>query len=124
MQKQAKQQQQQEQQQQQQVLTADFQQEVEILKGNSFTLPEFAFSKFDIKGHIKQIQTEHITKSQIVHAQEMVQFIKYFYFFSGGVFLAIRCWECRPTLQIPTQDPISNQYLSLPLEKTREIMIM
>ena len=39
------------------------QQEVEILKGNSFTLPEFAFSKFDIKGHIKQIQTEHIRKS-------------------------------------------------------------
>ena len=60
------------------------QQEVEILKGNSFTLPEIAFSKFDMKGHIKQIQTEHITKSQIVHAQEMVQFIKYFYFFSGG----------------------------------------
>ena len=110
--------------QQQEPPPADLQQEVEILKGNSFTLPEIAFSKFDIKGHIKQIQTEHITKSQIVHAQEMVQFIKYFYFFSGGVFLAIRCWECRPTLQIPTQDPISNQYLSLPLEKTREIMIM
>ena len=62
------------QQQQQQVL--------EILKGNSFTLPEFAFSKFDIKGHIKQIQIEHITKSQIM--QEMAQFIKHFYFFSGG----------------------------------------
>ena len=54
----------------------DLQQEVEILKGNSFTLPEFAFSKFDIKGHIKQIQTEHITKSQIV--QEVTHFIKYF----------------------------------------------
>ena len=70
------------QQQQQQVLTEDLQQEVEILKGNSFTLPEFAFSKFDIKGHIKQIQIEHITKSQIM--QEMAQFIKHFYFFSGG----------------------------------------
>ena len=70
------------QQQQQQVLTEDLQQEAEILKGNSFTLPEFAFSKFDIKGHIKQIQIEHITKSQIM--QEMAQFIKYFYFFSGG----------------------------------------
>ena len=100
------------------------QQEVEILKGNSFTLPEIAFSKFDMKGHIKQIQTEHITKSQIVHAQEVVQFIKYFNFFLRGVFLMIRCWGCHPTLQILTQDPISNQYLSLPLEKTREIMIM
>ena len=70
------------QQQQQQVLKEDLQQEVEILKGTSFTLPEFAFSKFDIKGHIKQIQIEHITKSQIM--QEMAQFIKHFYFFSGG----------------------------------------
>ena len=112
MQKQAQQQQQQ--QQQQQVPTEDLQQEVEILKGNRFTLPEFAFSKFDIKGHIKQIKIEHITKSQIM--QEMAQFIKYFYF--------IRCWGCLPTFQILTQDPISDQYLSLPLEKTREIMIM
>ena len=58
--------------------------------------------------------------------QEMAQFIKHFYFFSGGggVFLAIRCWGCRPTFQILTKDPISDQYLSLPLEKTREIMIM
>ena len=70
------------QQQQQQVMQEDLQQEVEILKGNSFTLTEFAFSKFDIKGHIKQIQIEHITKSQIM--QEMAQFIKHFYFFSGG----------------------------------------
>ena len=70
------------QQQQQQVLTEDLQQEVEILKGNSFTLTEFAFSKFDIKGHIKQIQIEHITKSQIM--QEMAQFRKQFYFFPGG----------------------------------------
>ena len=122
MQKKAPQeQQQQQQQQQQQVLTEDLQQEVEVLKGNSFTLPEFAFSKFDIKGHIKQIQIEHITKSQIM--LEMAQFIKYFYFFSGGVFLAIRCWGCRPTFQILAQDPISDQYLSLPLEKTREIMM-
>ena len=74
--------QQQQQQEQQQVMQEDLQQEVEILKGNSFTLPEFAFSKFDIKGHIKQIQIEHITKSQIM--QEMAQFIKHFYFFSGG----------------------------------------
>ena len=122
MQKKAPQEQQQQQQQQQQVLTEDLQQEVEILKGNSFTLPEFAFSKVDIKGHIKQIQIEHITKSQIT--QEMAQFIKYFYFFSrGGVFLAIRCGGCRPTFQILTKDPISDQYLSLPLEKTREIMM-
>ena len=68
--------------QQQEPPPEDLQQEVEILKGNSFTLPEFAFSKFDIKGHIKQIQIEHITKSQIM--QEMAQFIKHFYFFSGG----------------------------------------
>ena len=60
----------------------DLQQEVEILKENSFTLPVFAFCKFDIKGHIKQIQTEHITKSQIV--LEVEQFIKYFYFFLSG----------------------------------------
>ena len=92
---------------------------MEILKGNSFTLTEFAFSKFDIKGHIKQIQIEHITKSQIM--QEMAQFRKQFYFFpGGGVFLAIRCWGCRPTFQILTKD----QYLSLPLENTGEIMIM
>ena len=115
-------QQQQQQQQEQQILTEDFQQEVEILKGNSLILPEFAFSKFDIKGHINQIPTEHITKSQIV--QEVAQVIKYFYFFSGGVYLAIGCWGCSPTFQILTQDPISDQYLSLPLEKTREIMIM
>ena len=111
------------QQQQQQVMQEDLQQQVEILKGNSFTLPEFAFSKFDIKGHIKQIQIEHITKSQIM--QEMAQFIKHFYFFSGGgIFLTIRCWGCRPTFQILTKDPISDQYLSLPLENTGEIMIM
>ena len=41
------------QQQQQQVMQEDLQQEVEILKENSFTLPEFAFCKFDIKDHIK-----------------------------------------------------------------------
>ena len=111
------------QQQQQQVMQEDLQQEVEILKGNSFTLPEFAFSKFDIKGYIKQIQIEHITKSQIM--QEMAQFIKHFYFLSeGGIFLTIRCWGCRPTFQILTKDPISDQYLSLPLENTGEIMIM
>ena len=35
--------QQQQQQEQQQVMQEDLQQEVEILKGNSFTLPDFAF---------------------------------------------------------------------------------
>ena len=84
--------------QQQQPPPKDLQQEVEILIGNSFTLPEIAFSKFDIKGHIKQIQTEHITKSQIV--QEAEQFKKCLRCFLrvgvgggwGGVLLAIRCW--------------------------------
>ena len=111
--------------QQQEPPPEDLQQEVEILKGNSLTLPEIAFSKFDIKGHIKQIQIEHITKSQIM--QEMAQFIKHFYFFSGGgggIFLTILCWGCRPTFQILTKDPISDQYLCLPLENTGEIMIM
>ena len=36
---------QQQQQEQQQVMQEDLQQEVEILKGNSFTLPDFAFWK-------------------------------------------------------------------------------
>ena len=35
--------QQQQQQEQQQVMQEDLQQEVEILKGNSFTIPDFAF---------------------------------------------------------------------------------
>ena len=35
----------QQQQEQQQVMQEDLQQEVEILKGNSFTLPDFAFWK-------------------------------------------------------------------------------
>ena len=39
------QQQQQQQQEQQQVMQEDLQQEVEILKGNSFTIPDFAFWK-------------------------------------------------------------------------------
>ena len=39
----SKQVQQQQQQQQQQVLQEDLQQEVELLKGNSFTIPDFAF---------------------------------------------------------------------------------
>ena len=80
--------------QQQEPPPEDLQQEVEILKGNSFTLPEIAFSKFDIKRHIKQIQTEHIRKRQIV--QEAEQFKKclrcflrgggvYFYQFAAGV---------------------------------------
>ena len=81
--------------QQQEPPSEDLQQEVEILKGNSFTLPEIAFSKFDIKGPIKQIQTEHIWKRQIV--QEAEQFKKclrcflrggggvYFYQFAAGV---------------------------------------
>ena len=111
------------QQQQQQVLTEDLQQEVEILKGNSFTLPEIAFSKFDIKRHIKQIQTEHIRKRQIV--QEAEQFKKCLpCFLRGGCTSTNSLLGCHPTLQIPTQDPNSDQYLSLPLEKTREIMIM
>ena len=78
--------------QQQEPPPEDLQQEVEILKGNSFTLPEIAFSKFDIKGHIKQIQTEHIRKRQIV--QEAEQFKKMPLMFSpgGGVLLPIRCW--------------------------------
>ena len=101
--------------QQQEPQPEDLQQEVEILKGNSFTLPEIAFSKFDIKGHIKQIQTEHIRKRQIV--QEAEQFKK-----------CLRCFlrggGCTSTNSLPTQDPISDKYLSLPLEKTREIMIM
>ena len=79
--------------QQQQPPPEDLQQEVEILKGNSFTLPEIAFSKFDKKRHIKQIQTEHIRTRQIV--QEAEQFKKclwcflrggvYFYQFAAGV---------------------------------------
>ena len=70
--------------QQQQPPPEDLQQEVEILKGNSFTLSEIAFSKFDIKRHIKQIQTEHIRKRQIV--QEAEQFKKCLRcFLSGGV---------------------------------------
>ena len=39
------QQQQQQQQEQQQVMQEDLQQQVEILKGNSFTIPDFAFWK-------------------------------------------------------------------------------
>ena len=73
--------------QQQEPPPEDLQQEVEILKGNSFTLPEIAFSKFDIKGHIKQIQTEHIRKRQIV--QEAEQFKKCLWCFlrgGGGVY--------------------------------------
>ena len=74
--------------QQQEPPPEDLHQEVEILKGNSFTLPEIAFSKFDIKRHIKQIQTEHIRKRQIV--QEAEQFKKclrcfLFYQFAAGV---------------------------------------
>ena len=77
--------------QQQQPPPEDLQQEVEILKGNSFTLPEIAFSKFDIKRHIKQIQTEHIRKRQIVQGAE--QFKKCLRcFLRGGVLLPIRCW--------------------------------
>ena len=82
--------------QQQQPPPEDLQQEVEILKGNSFTLSEIAFSKFDIKRHIKQIQTEHIRKRQIV--QEAEQFKKCLRCFlsggggGGGVLLPIRCW--------------------------------
>ena len=41
----SKQVQQQQQQEQQQVMQEDLQQEVEILKGNSFTIPDFAFWK-------------------------------------------------------------------------------
>ena len=78
--------------QQQQPPPEDLQQQVEILKGNSFTLPEIAFSKFDIKRHIKQIQTEHIRKRQIV--QEVEQFKQCLQCFlrGGGVLLPIRCW--------------------------------
>ena len=111
--------------QQQQPPPEDLQQEVEILKGNSFTLPEIAFSKFDKKRHIKQIQTEHIRKRQIV--QEVEQFKKCLRCFlrgGGGCTSTNSLLGCHPTLQILTQDPISDQYLSLPLEKTREIMIM
>ena len=84
--------QQQQQQEQQQVMQEDLQQEVEILKGNSFTLPEIAFSKFDIKGHIKQIQTEHIRKRQIVQEAEQFKKMPLMFFPGGGVLLPIRCW--------------------------------
>ena len=42
----------------------------------------------------------------------------------GGCTSSNSLLGCHPTLQILTQVPISDQYLSLPLEKTREIMIM
>ena len=106
--------------QQQEPPPEDLQQEVEILKGNSFTLPEIAFSKFDIKRHIKQIQTEHIRKRQIVQEAKLPLMFSP----GGGCTSTNSLLGCHPTLQILTQDPISDQYLSLPLEKTREIMIM
>ena len=83
---------------QQQEPPEDLQQEVEILKGNSFTLPEFAFSKFDIKRHIKQIQTEHIWKRQIV--QEAEQFKKCLRCFlrGGGCTSTNSLLGCHPTL--------------------------
>ena len=79
--------------QQQEPPPEDLQQEVEILKGNSFTLPEFAFSKFDIKRHIKQIQTEHIRKRQIVQeAEQFKKCLRCFLRGGEGVLLPIRCW--------------------------------